>query len=291
MPFLTLTKRVFAVLALTLTALLTPSASANQPEALRPYRVGMTPAFLHNQHSMLAEWKIYLERKLQRPVVFIQRDSYRETMDLIDKGSLDFAWLCDYPYIALGKAVRLLAVASYQQKPLYRSYLIVPDKDTQTKSILDLKGKVFAYADPHSNTGYVVPRHALVAAGQDVGTYFQKTFFTWSHAKAIQAVASGLAEGAAVDSYVWDSLQKVDPKTTARTRIVSKSEEFGFPPIVAYYRVSQKDFDIFQQALFGMHEDPAGRALLEKLNLDGFVAGEQRLYDGVVKMMRDLGEL
>ena len=294
MQLLPLTKNAVAALSTVLAVLLSPMAIADTsapPATQRPYRVGMTPAFLHDQHFMLAEWKIYLERKLQRPVVFIQRDSYRETMDLIDKGSLDFAWVCDYPYIALGKAVRLLAVASYQKKPLYRSYLIVPDKDTQTKSILDLKGKVFAYADPHSNTGYVVPRHALIAAGQDVNTYFQKTFFTWSHAKAIKAVASGLAEGAAVDSYVWDSLQKVDPQLVARTRIVSKSEEFGFPPIVAYHRVSQKDFDTFQKVLFGMHEDPAGRALLDKLNLDGFVAGEQRLYDGVVKMMRELGEL
>ena len=294
MHLLPLTKNAFAALSTALAILLSPMVIADTsapPATQRPYRVGMTPAFLHDQHSMLAEWKIYLERKLQRPVVFIQRDSYRETMDLIDKGSLDFAWVCDYPYIALGKAVRLLAVASYQKKPLYRSYLIVPDKDTRTKSILDLKGKVFAYADPHSNTGYVVPRHALIAAGQDVNTYFQKTFFTWSHAKAIKAVASGLAEGAAVDSYVWDTLQKVDPQLVARTRIVSKSEEFGFPPIVAYHRVSQKDFDTFQKVLFGMHEDPAGRALLDKLNLDGFVAGEQRLYDGVVKMMRELGEL
>ncbi len=291
MHLMPLTKMAIAALLLILTALLAPIAGASASEPLRPYRVGMTPAFLHNQHSMLAEWKIYLERKLQRPVVFIQRDSYRETMDLIDKGSLDFAWLCDYPYLALGKSVRLLAVASYEQKPLYRSYLIVPETDTQTKSILDLKDKIFAYADPHSNTGYVVPRYALKEAGVDASAHFRKTFFTWSHAKAIQAVASGLAEGAAVDSYVWDSLQKVDPKLVARTRIVWKSEEFGFPPIVAYHRVSQKDFDAFQKVLFAMHEDPAGRALLDKLNLDGFVAGDQRLYDGVVKMMRDLGEL
>ena len=291
MDFWISAKRTLATLAVALIALVAMPAGANPGDTARPYRVGMTPAFLHNQHSMLAEWKIYLERKLQRPVVFVQRDSYRETMDLINKGSLDFAWLCDYPYLALGDAVRLLAVASYQQKPLYRSYLIVPATDKKTESILDLQGKVFAYADPHSNTGYVVPRHALIAAGKDVNSYFQKTFFTWSHAKAIRAVASGLAEGAAVDSYVWDSLQKVDPQLVARTRIVSKSEEFGFPPIVAYHRVEQADFDAFQKALFGMHDDPAGHALLDKLNLDGFVAGDPGLYSGVVKMMRELGEL
>lgn len=264
-------------------------ASAN--EALRPYRIGMTPAFLHNQHSMLAEWKTYLERKLQRPVIFIQRDSYRETMDLIDKGSLDFAWLCDYPYLALGKAVRLLTVASYQSRPFYRSYLIVPARDSMTRSIVDLKGKVFAFADPHSNTGYVVPRHLLKTAGINASAHFRKTFFTWSHAKAIEAVASGLAQGANVDSYVWDSLQKVDPQLAARTRIVWKSEEFGFPPIVADQRVGDEDFEAFQKALFGMGNDPAGRALLAKLNLDGFIAGSPELYAGVAAMMRDLGEL
>ena len=267
------------------------AASSQGSEAVAPVRVGMTPAFLHDQHAMLAEWKIYLERELKRPVVFIQRDSYRETMDLIHRGKLDFAWICDYPYVALGEAVRLLAVASYRQEPLYRSYLIVPSTDTTTRSILDLKGKVFAYADPHSNTGYVVPRHALRAEGVDANAFFRKTFFTWSHSKAIRAVASGLAQGAAVDSYVWDSLQKVDPKLVAKTRIVWQSQAFGFPPIVADHGVSAADFEAFQRALFRMKEDPAGRALLQKLNLDGFVAGSPALYEGVADMMRALGEL
>ena len=40
-----------------------------------------------------------------------------------------------------------------------------------------------------------------------------------------------------------------------------------------------------------MKDDPAGRALLDKLNLDGFVAGTPSLYEGVADMMRDLGDL
>jgi phosphonate transport system substrate-binding protein len=281
--------RLLRALATILMLALVTGAGAAEPS--RPIRVGMTPAFLHDQHSMLAEWKIYLEKQLKRPVVFIQRDSYSETMDLIKQGKLDFAWLCDYPYIALGDAVRLLAVASYRQEPLYRSYLIVPSKDNATTSILDLKGKVFAYADPNSNTGYVVPRHALKKAGIDANAFFRKTFFTWSHSKAIRAVANGLAQGAAVDSYVWDSLQKVDPALVAKTRIVWTSVPFGFPPIVAERSVAQADFDAFQSALFKMQDDPAGRTLLAKLNLDGFVAGTPGLYENVRNMMRELGDL
>jgi phosphonate transport system substrate-binding protein len=228
---------------------------------------------------------------LQRPVVFIQRDRYRDTMDLIGKGELDFAWLCDYPYIALGNSVRLLAVASYQSQPHYYAYFIVPSRDAKSTSILDLKGKVFAYADPNSNTGYVVPRYALKKAGVEANAFFRKTFFTWSHQKAILSVAKGLADGASVDSYVWDSLQKVDPQIVAKTRIIWKSEAYGFPPIVATRSVSKADFDAFQSALFRMGDDPEGRALLGKLNLDGFVAATPELYQPVTAMMRDLGEL
>lgn len=276
---------LFSVLFL---ALLSMSLGAE--ESQRPIRVGMTPAFLHDQHAMLAEWKVYLERQLKRPVVFVQRDSYRETMDLIQKEALDFAWLCDYPYLALGEEVKLLAVASYKGKPAYQSYLIVPSGDTQTQSITDLKGKVFAYADPHSNTGYVVPRYLLKQAGKDAGRFFRRTFFTWSHHKAIQAVATGLAQGAAVDSYVWETLQRVNPALVAKTRIVWKSAEYGFPPIVAHRQVSSKDFMDFQAVLFGMHRDPAGRILLDKLNLDSFVAGSPRMYQEVADMMRVLGD-
>lgn len=50
--------------------------------------------------------------------------------------------------MALADTVRLLAVASYQQQPLYQINLIVQQSDTVSRSILDLKGKVFAYAGP-----------------------------------------------------------------------------------------------------------------------------------------------
>ena len=58
----------------------------------------MTPAFLHDQHALLAEWRIYMEARLKRPVEFVQRDRYRDTMDLLQQQKVEFAWICDYPY-------------------------------------------------------------------------------------------------------------------------------------------------------------------------------------------------
>lgn len=252
--------------------------------------IGITPAFLHDQHQVLENWRAYLQKRLRSPVEFVPRDRYRDTIDLLEQGALDYAWICGYPYLMLRNSVRLLAVPVHDGKPLFRSYLIVPAKDTRTRSIADLRGAVFAYADPLSNTGYLAPRYEIKRSGADPATFFRLTFFTWSHRKAIEAVASGLAQGAAVDSFVWDSLARVSPQTTGRTRIVTRSPEYGFPPLVAHRHVSEANFREMQRALVEMAQNDAGRELLKALNLDGFIPGDPKLYDSVAEMMRAVGE-
>ncbi|MCX7165644.1 MAG: PhnD/SsuA/transferrin family substrate-binding protein [Rhodocyclales bacterium] len=253
-------------------------------------RVGMTPAFLHDQHNLLGEWREFMATSLQRPVEFVQRDSYRETMDLLRLEKLEFAWICDYPYLHLKQEVRLLAVPLYRGRPYYRSYLIVRKDNTQVSSIADLAGSVFAYADPYSNTGYLSPRYEIRQLGRDPATFFRKTFFTWSHRKVVEAVASGLAQGGAVDSYIRDTLVHVEPALAARTRIVWRSPEYGFPPFVSHRSVSSADFQTMQAHLLDTDKTEAGRSLLTRLQLDGFTAGSPKLYDGVAQMMRAFGE-
>ena len=93
-------RRLLSVLPLAITGL--QLRAAHEP----PIRVGLTPAFLHDQHGLLNDWRQYMERRLGRTVVFLQRDSYRETMDLLRLEKIDFAWICDYPYVHLRKLVR-----------------------------------------------------------------------------------------------------------------------------------------------------------------------------------------
>jgi phosphonate transport system substrate-binding protein len=253
-------------------------------------RVGMTPAFLNDQHALLARWRAYMEEKLGTPVEFIRRDSYRETMDLLRLAKLDFAWICDYPYVYLKDLVRLLVVPLNEGKPYYRSYLIVGAQDKTRNGMADLKGSVFAFADPYSNTGYLAPRYRIREMGEDPATFFRKTFFTWSHRKVVEAVVDGFADAGAIDSFVWESLAKLKPELTGATRIIERSPEYGFPPFVAHRSVSAADFARVQKLLLGMSADPTGKSLLASLNLDGFVVGDRHMYDDVAKMMRAFGE-
>ena len=279
---------IFWALWVVAASLAFPVAAAD--ERATPVRIGLTPTFPHDQYRPLEKWRLYMERKLHRPVEFTRRDRYIETMDLLRLKKLDFAWICDYPYVQFRKQVKLLAVPVHDGRPYYQSYLIVPAGDKTTKSILDLKDKVFAYTDPYSNTGYLAPRFELQHAGEDPARYFHKTFFAWSHRRVLESVATGLADGGAISSHVWDTLSIGKPELTRAVRVVTKSADYGFAPFVAQVSVSDDKFRTMQKLLLEMTADEEGRALLQELNLDGFIVGDARLYERTERVIRAVGE-
>jgi phosphonate transport system substrate-binding protein len=278
--------KIFYCLFLLLALSFTTATQADTPPVKSTIRIGLTPVFLDDQSAFLNTWRIYLEHHLARPVVFIQRGSYREILELLRDGKLDFAWLCGYPYVRNKNRMRLVAVPLYRGEPLYHSYLIVPASDTKTLSLSNLAGKVFAFSDPDSNSGHLYPEYLLAKNGLQPANFFAKSFYTWSHRKVVEAVAVGLAQGGAVDGYVWDTLSRTHPELTSKTRIVTESPQFGFPPIVASHAVSKRDMKAFQSVLFSMMENDEGASLLDQLNINGFVYGTGILFESIEDMSR-----
>ena len=269
---------VCSAFALTATALV-PRYVRSSPAL----RIGTTAVILDDQLAFLDAWRSYLETKLDRAVTFVQRGSYREITQLIFREQLDFAWVCGYPYTRNKAFMRLLATPIYQGKPLYESYLIVSQTDQQTRSFADLQGRIFAYSDPDSNSGFLVPQFDMLREGLNPPALFRKSFFTYAHRKVVAAVAAGVAQAGAVDGYVWETLARRFPQQTSRTRVARKSDEYGFPPLVARKSIDGDDFSAMQATLVGMNKDPAGRGLLQELNLDGFVPGDERVFDGIAR--------
>lgn len=266
-------------------------AAASLPCGVRgaevlPLRIGLTPVFLDDQVSFLQAWRHYLEARLERPVEFVQRGSYREIIDLTLADQVQFAWLCGYPFVRYRSRLRLLAVPVYRGQPLYQSYLIVPDKDTTTRTILDLKDRVFAYSDPDSNSGFLYPQYQLITAGNRPATFFRRSFFTFGHRNVVEAVAARVAHGGAVDGYVWDTLRLTHRDLVNRTRIADRSPPFGFPPMVASPATDSTAMKALQAALLGMANTAEGKALLVRLNLDRFEAGSPLIFEGIERMMR-----
>ena len=254
------------------------TASAEDRQSISAVRIGLTAVLLDDEVALLNRWRTYLEKRLERPISYVQRGSYREVTELLLDDKLDFAWTCGAPYVSHRDRLRLVAVPLYQGRPQYQSYVIVPALDTETRRFEDLRGGVFAFSDPDSNSGFLYPQSRLVDLRETDGSFFRRTFFTWGHPRVVEAVAAGLARAGAVDGYVWETLAIRRPDLTHRTRVIEKSPLYGFPPVVARAGVASEAFLALQGVLTGMSGDTEGRQFLKELNLDGFIAGEPGLF-------------
>ena len=268
----------------TLAVLGTARASASE------WRFGTTPVFLDDHVALLNDWGTYLSERMAMPIRFVHRRSYRDITELLLEGRVDCAWICGAPFIQHKDRLNLLAVPLYHGEPLYRSYVIVRTS-SRYKRIEDLKGGIFAYSDPDSNSGHYVPRYRIKQLGGNPATYFSRSFFTYGHPRVIEAVASGLADGGAVDGYVWETMALRSAALVEQTRIVDRSDQYGFPPIVAPAGGESQRIKRFQEILLGMGSDPRGRELLTRLNLTGFARESNTLFAGVASVLRELNAL
>ena len=79
-----------------------------------------------------------------------------------------------------------------------------------------------------------------------------------------------------MDGYIWETLARIEPKLTRETRVVAKSDWYGFPPIAARASLAANDLEAIRQVFVTMDDNDEGRRLLGRMNLDGFVPGGPR---------------
>jgi phosphonate transport system substrate-binding protein len=184
----------------------------------------------------------------------------------------------------------LPAVPLVQGSHFYQSYLIV-NKGSSFNTLKDLRGHTFAFTDPNSNTGKLVPTYWLNELGEQPETFFSRTIYTYSHDNSIMAVSRGLVDGAAVDSLIWEYYQVKEPSFTAHTRVIKKSAPYGIPPLVASGHLPQHDRDRLQQVLLTMHQDREGKKILRELLIDQFIPLKEEWYEPVRQMHEKLAQM
>lgn len=231
----------------------------------------------------------YIGRHSGHSVQLIQRKTYDDVNALFPKGEIDLAFICTGPFAASREKFGFEALATPQVRgqPFYQSYLIVP-KDSPYQTLEDLRGLVFAFTDPDSNTGAMVPRFWLAEAGETPESFFSKTIFTYGHDNSILAVAKGLVDAAAVDGHQWEYFERFRPADTSRTRVIRKSQPFGSPPLVASGRLRNEVRSKIQQIMISMHSDPEGRRILENLLIERFLAPREEWYEPAREMIARL---
>lgn len=231
----------------------------------------------------------YLEAKLNRPIELVQRRTYLEVNDLIEHGEVDLAFVCTSAYIQGHAAfgMELLVAPQVGGKTTYNSYVIV-SASSDAQSIADLRGKVFAFTDPISLSGRVYPTYLLKQLGETPETFFARMLYTYSHDEAIRAVATQVADGAAVDSLVYDYAVARNSTLAKKVKVIQRSPDFGIPPVVISPFTRPQVKAELQALLLEMANDPTARNALASIGVERFVLIDNSAYDSVRALMGNL---
>lgn len=231
----------------------------------------------------------YVSREMDMNLEFYQRKTYQEVNELLGEGEIDFAFICSGPYVR-GRELQdfqLLVAPVVDGSSQYYSYLIVHE-DSPYESLEDLRGKTFAFTDPDSNTGRMVPMYWLQQLDTSPEEFFEEIIYTYSHDNSILAVSKNLVDGAAVDHLIWEYLLKSGSTITDNTRVIKKSRPFGMPPVVASPYIDPDKAEKIKEIFLRMHESETGREILSSLMIERFAPARDDWYDSIREIHKEL---
>jgi phosphonate transport system substrate-binding protein len=132
---------------------------------------------------------------------------YNATIEALRNGHVDVALLGPFSYVlattqAPVEAFAVTVIAKTMQ-PSYRS-IIIARKESPIGSLQEIKGRTFAFVDPGSTSGYMVPAAAFITAGITPEKDFAKVMYSGGHDATIVAVGEGKVEAGSVADRIYE---------------------------------------------------------------------------------------
>ena len=132
---------------------------------------------------------------------------YNATIEALRAGHIDVALLGPFSYVLATTVAQVEAfgvtVTARSMQPSYQA-IIIAAKDSPINSIADLKGHTFAFVDPGSTSGFMVPSAAFIKAGITPEKDFKQVMYSGGHDATIVAVGSGKVEAGAVADRIYE---------------------------------------------------------------------------------------
>jgi phosphonate transport system substrate-binding protein len=229
--------RVLAVALLTIAGWVTPSAAA---DASWPKEITFALLSTENSAEITRRWgpiMAQLEKDLGIKVKSVTGTDYRSTIEALKFKKAEIGHLGPKSYVEASNNnyanVEPIAQLQLANGSLgYRSCLIV-HSDSDMFSPEDMAGKTFAFNDPNSTSGYLVPSaFFMMEMSVDPKKYFSKVTFSGSHEASILAVANKKAEVASTNLPDLQQLTREGKVPRGALRVIWVSKLIPNDPIV-----------------------------------------------------------
>jgi phosphonate transport system substrate-binding protein len=171
----------------------------------------------------------------------------------------------------------------------YHGHLFVR-KDSQIRTVEDMRGKVMAFVEKATTAGYVFPMAYLKGHGvTDIGSYFKEYYFAGSHDAAIEAVLEGKADIGCAKNTIFQLLASRDPRVEGELVTLAESSRVPSNGLGIRKDLLPATRRLLRDALLTMNEDRAGRIALREFGAVRFIPTSGKDYEPVFEMAEAAG--
>lgn len=265
--------------------------TARAKEDARALTIGLIPA--ENNEEMIQKFepmRVYLEKALGEKVKVFTATDYTGVIEAMKKGRLDIAWFGPLSYVLAEEESNAEAFAVGIRKGTtsssYKSIIITPC-GSGIKSIQDLKGKTFAFVDPASTSGCLIPTYIIKKeTGMMPQEFFGKIIYAGSHDAAELAVKNGTVDAGADDDITYDNMKGKGLITGTDNCIIKTSDPLPGNPL-AYRKDMPQDLkDKVKAAFLAAGNEMGGGGFG---NISSYVAASPKDYSLIRKLIKELG--
>ncbi len=181
---------------LTATALVSMMATSAFAQEITEFNIGILGGEnAQDRMTNLECFRAKVEADLGVPTKLFTPADYDGVIQGLLGGTLDFAWLgasaYAKTYLTNPEAVDVMLTKQNTDGTTGYYSIGFAKVDSGIKSMEDAKGKVFAFADPNSTSGYLVPGAELTETYGKLEDYFAEVKMSGGHEQSIVGVANG----------------------------------------------------------------------------------------------------
>ena len=232
----------------------------------------------------------YLSRKLNVNVKLSITQRYDRALSNFTAMKLDAAFFGSMTYILaharlgvepIARPVHLDGTSTYYGVMFVR-------KDSNMRSVRDMKGKRLALVDRNTMAGYLLPLAYFKKAGVDYTTHLKEYYFAGTHEDVINDVLNRKADIGAAKSSVLMQLSAEDDRVKNDLLILARTPLVPESCLAVRQDLSQTLKDRLKSALLRMDEDQEGILILQELKARMFIETNDSDFDAVYSFAREL---
>ncbi|QAY66925.1 phosphate/phosphite/phosphonate ABC transporter substrate-binding protein [Paenibacillus protaetiae] len=234
-------KKIASIVLLLMAAvsILSACGSSQSGGTMKKFVIAYLPGEANDESAKLnKDFEDKLSAAIGLPVESYKATSYNAAIEAMKNGKADMATFGPFSYIVAVDRAKVEPIVGISMPSLANSpasVIIVP-KDSDIKTVADLKGKTMGFVDPVSTTGHLFPKSLIVdELGIDPeeleSGFFKSIQFAGKHDTAVLGVVKGQYDAAGVSGMYPEMLVQKGLIPKDSYRVIAQSGPLNATPV------------------------------------------------------------